>query len=251
MALRLLFEEADSYMKAIPLLFASIVLCCYFAPAPARADSETILSVSESGGSSVGGMPFALPDYPNFIGFSFTLDRAFRDLSVTAEDMHLVSVPGSTAWLTNSIGPNATAANVIATTSFSYENPQNPFVGPITFFAHDDVDLAGGTYYFFISSIPPQTFSYGYWGGSGDLGPVIAAPGVGGFETLFTAGPSIVDYQFPPASNWSALGLTLGPIVPFEIHASPVPEPSSLVLFCTGVLALCGLRLRKTRPTLS
>lgn len=240
--------------KALPLL-ASLALCSL---APALACADSILSVSEIGPPvSPGNFPIVLPDYPNFVGFSFTLDRAFNDLSVTAENMRLVSVPSSTAWLTNSIGPGTTAANVIASSTFSYNFPldvtADPFLGSLTFFANSDLDLSAGTYYFFISSVPDP--GYALWGGGGPLGPVTLAPGVSNFASFWVATqfgcppvpPSTVcsNYAFPPASAWFAP--SSDPMVPFEVDASPVAEPPGIALLMGGLLTLIALRSRKRK----
>jgi len=233
--------------KTFPLLV--LVVFPFLSPTSAHADS--ILSVSETAQPNPGGpFPFDLPDYPNFVGFSFTLDRSFSNVSITAENMQLVQVLGSAAWLTNSIGPDAAAANVIATTTFSYNVPGHTFVGPITFFDDYGIDLSAGTYYFLISSQGP---GFGYWGGGGALGPVIAAPGVTDFSFFWTASEfdcserppessGCNNYAFPPASLWPASTTTTEPFIPFEVDATPVPEPSSIAFLISGLLALASVR---------
>ncbi len=244
-------------MKTAFAVLASIVLSCMLA---AQTRGDTILSVTGVIDSSipVGGSQSNGAE-SQFFGVSFAIGGSFNDVAITIPDMAFVDWAG-TAWLTNAIGPAATPANVIATAT------ADPFHGSLLFQSTTTTFLSGlnlspGTYFFFLSSpfCAGNDFSIGCGMG---LWPVVSSPTiqvtasgaeivgeelVGGF-LLPCSNPAncpAANFQFPPASPWIALPNST-PLA-IVITGSPVPEPSSLLLFVAGLLALWVAGPRKRR----
>jgi hypothetical protein len=249
-------------MKTIVPVLASIVLCCLFS---VQADADSITMLSVTGGTSrtaipVGGSQLNAAE-SQFLGLSFELGSSFSDVAITIPNMSFEFWAG-TAWLTDAIGPAATPANVIATTTI------NPFPGSqgiatTTFLSA--LNLSAGTYFFVLSSpfcgvadINSPGCGLGLWSGSYANPTIDTTPGVslfgdeivGGFACQPASCPA--NFAFPPASQWTfqpSSNVNEIGFLDVEITGSAVPEPSTLMLLGTGVLAL--LARGKRRPTLS
>lgn len=245
-------------MRIIPAFVATLTVCCLMA-IPASADSITILSVTggPSSGIPVGGSQSS-PAESQYLGISFVLGSSFDDVAITVPGLVFINWAG-TAWLTNAIGPAATPSNVIATATVD-PFPGTQGVSTTTFLS--GLNLSPGTYFFFLSSpfCDGSDFSsgcgFGFWqspsnptiqtaAGAGLFGEEI----VGGFQfpCQNPANCPAANFVFPPASPWTFNTFSNSTPLAIEITGSPVPEPSSLMLLSTGLLAMWGIGLRKRR----
>jgi len=126
--------------------------------------------------------------------------------------------------ITNGLG---SSANVLAQAVFSNPLPFNP--PPMTFSIPLNQTLSAGTYYI-VASTPSGSKGGGWIEG--------VAPTVGTIPPLFFANSPNNDSTFPPASNWAKLSETAN----FQVIGTQMPEPGSLVLLCSGILAIGVLR---------
>jgi len=174
----------------------------------------------------------------------FSLASTYRDLSITTT--LLAFSPGGTwnltAYLTDQIGPGATAANVITsfsgTITLAGTDPVIPFVlnvQPIC----ANLDLGPGTYYLILSGSPGTTDAY--WLAS-QVGVVTTFDGASLTAGFLTAGSPD---PFLPASAFSAGSQEFW----FEVSGVAVPEPGSGLLIVAGSLTIVALG-RKARALL-
>ena len=109
-----------------------------------------------------------------------------------------------TLWLTNSIGPGTTPANVLFQTNLTFPNTGGGISGA-TVSAPIDLDLAPGTYFIVLSS--PQTNISQGWMLSNTILPSTVGS-VGAWEATF---PGNNNPAFPPSSIFSVItGLNPG-----------------------------------------
>jgi hypothetical protein len=201
---------------------------------------------------------------PQLFAVSFTLDHPLQGISISVPQFRIEQEGFTgTAWITNALGPGATAANVLATNQLVNQfSPQYPDYASFTFFS--GLNLDPGTYSFFISSpncdaIHPchGSFPHGYgvasWLGYYP-GEVQSADGVhydGSFTALGHANTICdsglydpangcnINYDSFVASNWQPTGIKMS----FAITQT-VAEPSSLAL-CSICLPLLWIFRRR------
>jgi hypothetical protein len=159
--------------------------------------------------------------YGHWLGQAWTFDTTFTAVRVSAE-VNLSSASG-TALLTDAIGPEAAASNVIASAEFA-----SPGSGVITFL--DDLTVGPGTYYFLVTIDSGE-------GGWQIVYPerIFTAPGVLYHGFVYAYSPNApLNFDFPPASQWLFGGANLA----FEVAA--VPESASAVLVAWALIALAS-----------
>ena len=85
------------------------------------------------------------------------------------------------------------------------------------------INVSAGASYFLMASTPSDTSDAWNWNSIGDTG--------------------LVDYTFDGGATWNqAFGNTR---YAFQVLASPVPEPGTLMLFGSGIIGLAGILRRK------
>lgn len=218
------------------LLVACILLCA----APAQADSVLLNTSSSVPSCNYCGWDL---NTSHWHALSFTFANTFTNVSITLPLSIYPAPYGGTAWITNSIGPGTTAANIVATSTFSNVNNNDFYVGPVTFFS--GLTLGPGTYYFMVSVSSGGAMVEGLHPNYNLV--VSTAPGVSAGSDYVALDPNYYgccaqDMTFPPASNWTYPG-NAGDYIPMTITGvSAVPEPGTLLLVATGVI---GVWLRR------
>jgi hypothetical protein len=231
-------------MKAISLLLASLVFCCFFS-VPARADE--ILLGTPPLQNGVGGGGFVKISVAQAEGFFLT-----QPITLTGINIGILSDTGYNSdrflfQLADLIGPSSTTADILASLPVSRSripvSPCNPPGCPYLSLSLPPLTLSPGEYFLvgaevFVSDV---TASGALWGGALSTLPST----VGGIGPSFQAAGSGVNVSNPASSNWSPY--TDNRILNFQLlgTVNKVPEPSSLLLLGTGVLALLAVGLRK------
>jgi hypothetical protein len=157
--------------------------------------------------------------------------------------------------LTNRIGPGTSFENVVASFPYLAGNngiPATPCCsgGPglpayLSLGVHS-VSLGPGQYYLIASEL----YHPAHYGGAGWFGQTTALPSaVGTIGPQYGTGFTDSNTSNPADSLWSQRNF-YPPFFDFQLLGTVhlVPEPSTLLPFSTGLLALCGLRLRKKTP---
>jgi len=205
---------------------------------PSRTSATTILDITGPNyvPSTIGSSYFQV------VGSAWSIDQEYNDVSITTVLDAISGQSSGTAYLVTQIGPGATPASEVASSSFSVTGSYTP----TTLFT--GLALPTGTYYLVLSS---SNEGLGWWG---TLQPVVqAAPGVvdvGGIVAGSDRSIGPVDYNYPPGSTFD------GPFAAdqgasfIDITGSEAPEPATWVLLiCAVVLSsltdLGGLWFRK------
>jgi PEP-CTERM motif len=159
----------------------------------------------------------------------FTLTQAVRVSSVDVLlEPFLGGAGQETFQLTNSIGPGTTAANVLASQTFSV--PVLPATGT-TFSMTASLTLLPGTYYLVVSS-PDSAKNNGVVYATSVLPSTVGSVGF----ALAALPPD----SFVPSSTFTGFA----PVsITFDVVGSQIPEPATMLLFGTG-MTLCS-RLKK------
>lgn len=169
-----------------------------------------------------------------FVAQGFTLTNPVQLLHI-AVDMSGFGVDPFTLWLTNAIGPGATAANVLYETTLTFPNTGGGVTAAEALIAHapPNLFLPAGSY-FIIESSAQLDLRQGWVNGPDPYG------NVGTMYTTCCAPGSSTNTAFPPSSTFVPSTGT----VAFEISAFEVPEPQTL--FSLG-LGLATILLAKAR----
>ena len=212
-------------MKSSRTLLVLLTLGIAAVSMPARA--STLLSVSGPIFSNSG---IGLAPLQQAAAVSFTTANALNGVDLTA--LGGGSVPLTVdAYLTNSLGPGTTAANVVASNTFVSALGDHQ---PETAFAN--LDLGPGTYYMLLVALGESNLT----GWDLTYSPTVTAvPGLS-YGTSYVS-PDIADAGgFPPASaDFFTSAQTGGATLLFSISpTAAVPEPASAVLLASGLL-LC------------
>jgi hypothetical protein len=246
-------DDISMIKMRVVLAFAAVFS---FSALLARADSETILSVSQAGPSTpVGGCNYC-PSESQYVGIAFELDHPFQDVAITIPRVGFNTLFSGTAWLTDAIGPLTTPNNVLASKPFSLVSSSDRFVNEdYTFLS--ELDLSPGTYYFFLSSpvcVSDCADGTGFWPGADATSTVFTAPGISSLGTEYSGGFILpgcgnpancppANSNFPPASSWR-----FGPegqAIDITASGHEVPEPETILLVLTGLLLTVVSRLQR------
>jgi len=189
----------------------------------------TIVSVTGSvtGGPGLGTAP---RQQIGAVAFSAPVPLVNADIEVT---LNVLSAETITAWLTNQIGPGTTAANVIASDTFSPGT-----LGDSQYAALPPISAAAGTYYLVLAAV----------GASNEVGwdstdtPVIT--GIGTYISSQSASET-APFPFGPAGDFTPEAQTLL----FQVSSSTtaVPEPAPDGMFAAALIALAAARRRRRR----
>jgi hypothetical protein len=163
---------------------------------------------------------------------SWTQPDAYSNVTVSAivssNDFFL---PGAgQVWLTTRVGPGTTPADTIASAAFS----NVPFAQTTFTSIFSGLTLGPDTYYLVLSA---NGASPGLGWGYVFPAAVSTAPGV---TTDVLLGNGVAD--FPPASP--GLFQNQYAYIAYTITGNPVPEPTTIFLFGTGIACLAGTRIR-------
>lgn len=175
---------------------------------------------------------------------TWTQSVAATNVSLSIVARPLVSIPATGDWfVTTAIGAGATAADVVASGSYSFETAISPAqstnldLAPRTVLG-TGLSFGPGTYYLVIDGPAGPFLGNAYWYGDVTLVPQLA-PGFSVGPSLFTLAPQ----AFAPAGSFIA---QTEAVLLFEIDGdiAVVPLPASLPLLAAG-LALLGFVRRR------
>jgi len=164
----------------------------------------------------------------------WTFTTSFTNVSFTVVPGALYFSAGTTVncYLTDAVGPAATASNVIWSGSATFSS--GGWDNGTTFFS--GLNLGPGTYYLIL--VPSAEITWASAWGSG--GEVIATTNNVAFDGTLTPAYDAADGSFPPASSWVgsdtggdlAFTLTgdLSPSVPGPVATNIIVTPASLIL---------------------
>jgi len=137
-------------------------------------------------------------------------------------------------WLTNSIGPSTTAANVLLATSLTFPNTGGGTSGQAVAY-QTNLSLGSGSYFLVLSSLQPSIFQGWIDGGT------ILQTAIGNVGSFFAASPNFpggaIDVNFPPASTFTLLSV---PPADFQIIGN-VPENGPRLLVPLGLVAIFAI----------
>ncbi len=200
---------------------------------PSGTSAMTILDITGPNyvPSTIGGPYFQV------LGSAWSIDQTYNDVSITTVLDATSGQSSGTAYLVTLIGPGATPASEVASSSFSVTGSYTPTT------LLTGLVLQPGTYYLVLAST--STVSPGWWG---TLQPVVQpAPGVVDVGwTVAGSDRSIgpVDYNYPPGSTFDGPFTANQSAFFIDITGSETPEPATWVLLsCAVVLSsLTGAR---------
>jgi len=137
-------------------------------------------------------------------------------------------------WLTNSIGPSTTAANVLLATNLTFPNTGGGISGQ-TIAYQTNLSLGAGSYFLVLSSLQSSIFQGWIDGGT------ILQTAIGNVGSFFAASPNFpggsIDVNFPPASTFTTLSLSNAD---FQIIGT-VPENGPRVLVPLGLIIIFAI----------
>jgi hypothetical protein len=191
---------------------------------PSRTSATTIFDITGPNyvPSTIGGPYFQV------LGSAWSIDQEYNDVSITTVLDATSGQSSGTAYLVTQIGPGATPASEVASSSFSVTGSYTP----TTLFT--GLALQPGMYYLVLSA---SNQDLGWWG---TLQPVVqAAPrvvDVGGIVAGSDRSIGPVDYNYPPGSTFDGPFAADQGAFFIDITGSEAPEPATWVLLCCAVV---------------
>lgn len=187
-------------------------------PLPAACRADFVIRVTADPATIAQGIGGA---FQQVAGVSWTMDRAYTNLTISAAIA--TANPGdiATAYLTTKAGAGTTAADVIAQRTFALPTFL-PLRSAPNFDIFSGLTLAPGTY-FLILTTPFDASQARGWRGTSSTPSVLLAPGVTLNPSLLSA-DAASNPSFAPASTFSVSNNT------YQFSVLSVPEPSSLAL---------------------
>jgi hypothetical protein len=162
----------------------------------------------------------------------FTLTTAV-EITDIAVDMSGYGTDSFTLWVTNAIGPAATADNVLFQASLTFPETGGGLNGAAIVSTPLDLFLSPGSWFLVESS--EQTSVYQGWIGGRGVSAISTPFGSVGPGTNSCCSP---DSVFPPDSTFAPASE-----LAFQISGDQTPEPPSFALFLSGGLGLITIAL--------
>ena len=188
--------------------------------------ADTVISET---GSAFSNLPLSLTQAGCV---SWTSTTAFTSLSITARLTGFVQTGATgTAYLTTKIGSGTTAANQIASGTFTFPSSGSDTV------LFSNLTLGPGT--FFLTLAAPQANNSWLGGDAVNRVPPITGPGVA-FAGQYS---SDTRASYAPASIFSAISGN-SPLL-FTVTGTAVPEPQLSALLFVGAGVLLAQRIRQ------
>lgn len=223
-----------------PLLGLGVALALFAALGTTPAAAVPLISFTDNSGTGVRGL---LSDTQVNWAVSWTQSVASSDVTVRALIDSNVGTSLANWWITDQIGPGTLDPNNVihAGTYTALDIPlDNDFDSlPRTTLA-TGLSFAAGTYYLVLDGPPGEFSNNAEWIGDYVSPTVNLAPGftLGTYATAGAGSPQ----PFGPASTFTPFGSTF--VFELESVVLPVPEPSTWLLFASGLLGL----IWRTRP---
>ena len=166
-------------------------------------------------------------------GAGFSISQTYSNVSISAALYSPGSGGAVTAYLTNALGPAATAANNVAPpVTLPIGSPSDP---PLFQPLFSGLTLAPGDYFFILAGTNTTTQDSLNWFGNSSL-PAVVGQGVSNLNYHYNLSPG----AFAPGGNFSAIALTGAPLysITGDTDSGSVPEPSTFILVAAAILGL-------------
>ncbi len=165
------------------------------------------------------------------LAISWTISQTYSDVSIFASLFNALPSAMGVAYLTTEVGPQATSATLVDSTTFTIGPDQTD----IELF--NEPSLGAGTYYLTLfGTSNPADFGWLYVAGAS----LVAGPGVIEGPRLFANAAfdaaTSVNAAYPPGSTFT--DFTSGARVIVSITGTPIPEPGSAGAMGVGLIAV-------------